>query len=46
MKIKSLGHVVLKVKDRLRSEHFYNGILVGMGSRWPSFPSVIITTLR
>src|SRR6201989_956540 len=27
MKIQSLGHVVLKVKDRLRSEHFYNGIL-------------------
>ena len=27
MKIKSLGHVVLKVKDRARSERFYNGIL-------------------
>jgi catechol 2,3-dioxygenase len=27
MKIKSLGHVVLKVRDRLRSEHFHSGIL-------------------
>ena len=27
MKIKSLGHVVLKVKDRERAEQFYNGIL-------------------
>jgi len=27
MKIKALGHVVLRVKDRSRSERFYNGIL-------------------
>ena len=27
MKIKSLGHSVLKVKDRLRFQKFYNGIL-------------------
>jgi len=27
MKIKSLGHVVLKVKDRERAERFYNGVL-------------------
>ena len=27
MKIQSLGHVVLKVKDRERSEKFYSGVL-------------------
>jgi catechol 2,3-dioxygenase len=27
MKIKSLGHVVLRVADRDRSERFYNGVL-------------------
>ena len=27
MKIKDLGHVVLKVKDLQRSEEFYNGVL-------------------
>lgn len=27
MKIKSLGHVVLRVTDRDRSERFYNGVL-------------------
>lgn len=27
MKIKALGHVVLRVKDRARAEKFYNGLL-------------------
>jgi catechol 2,3-dioxygenase len=27
MKIKSLGHVVLRVTDRARAEQFYNGVL-------------------
>jgi catechol-2,3-dioxygenase len=27
MKIRSLGHVVLRVTDRDRSERFYNGVL-------------------
>ena len=27
MKIESLGHVVIKVRDQARSEKFYNGIL-------------------
>ena len=27
MKIQSLGHVVLKVRDRAKAEAFYNGIL-------------------
>ena len=27
MKIKSLGHVVLRVTDRVRAERFYNGVL-------------------
>ena len=27
MKIKSLGHVVLRVSDRARAEQFYNGVL-------------------
>ena len=27
MKVKSLGHVVLKVSDRKRAEDFYNGLL-------------------
>ncbi|HLZ82875.1 MAG TPA: VOC family protein [Caulobacteraceae bacterium] len=27
MKIKSLGHVVLRVTDRARAERFYNGVL-------------------
>lgn len=27
MKIQSLGHVVLKVRDRARAEAFYNGVL-------------------
>jgi len=27
MKVTSLGHVVLKVRDRARAERFYNGIL-------------------
>ena len=27
MKIKALGHVVLRVTDRARAERFYNGLL-------------------
>ena len=27
MKIKALGHVVLRVTDRARAEKFYNGVL-------------------
>jgi catechol 2,3-dioxygenase len=27
MKIKALGHVVLRVRDRARAERFYNGVL-------------------
>ena len=27
MKVKSLGHVVLKVRNQQRAEEFYNGLL-------------------
>lgn len=37
MKIQSLGHVVVKVRNLERSEAFYNGLLkLPIASRWPS----------
>ena len=33
MKIKALGHVVLRVTDRARAERFYNGFLVSPFAR-------------
>lgn len=36
MKIDSLGHVVLKVRNLERSEAFYNGLLqIPISARWP-----------
>ena len=37
MKIQSLGHVVIKVRNQERAEAFYNGLLkLPIAARWPS----------
>ena len=44
MKIQSLGHIVLKVRDRARSEAFYEGVLgLPVAARGEEFPMTFYT---
>lgn len=44
MKIQSLGHVVIKVRDQKRAEAFYNGLLgMPIAARLPSFSMTFFT---
>ena len=44
MKIQSLGHVVLKVRDQARAEAFYNGILgIPIAARWDRYGMTFFT---
>jgi len=46
MKIKSLGHVVLRVSDRSRAEKFYNGVLgLPICARYEEGPKMTFFTL-
>jgi len=44
MKIQSLGHVVIKVRDQQRAEAFYNGLLgIPIAARLPSLSMTFFT---
>ncbi len=44
MKIQSLGHVVIKVRDQQRAEAFYNGLLgIPIAARLPQFSMTFFT---
>ena len=44
MKIHSLGHVVIKVRDQQRAEAFYNGLLgIPIAARSPTRPMTFFT---
>jgi catechol 2,3-dioxygenase len=44
MKIRSLGHVVIKVRDQQRAEAFYNGLLgIPIAARYPEMSATFFT---
>jgi catechol 2,3-dioxygenase len=44
MKIRSLGHVVIKVRDQQRAEAFYNGLLgIPIAARFPKLSATFFT---
>ncbi len=44
MKVRSLGHVVLKVRDQQRSEAFYHGLLgIPIAARYPEISATFFT---
>src|SRR5262245_58152354 len=46
MKIKALGHVVIRVRDCARAEQFYNGVLgLTVAARMPGKPKMTFFTL-
>ena len=44
MKVHSLGHVVIKVRDQQRAEAFYNGLLgIPIAARYPEMSATFFT---
>jgi catechol 2,3-dioxygenase len=44
MKVRSLGHVVIKVRDQQRAEAFYNGLLgIPIAARYPQMSTTFFT---
>jgi len=44
MKVRSLGHVVIKVRDQKRAEAFYNGVLgIPVAARYPQMSATFFT---
>ena len=44
MKVQSLGHVVIKVRDQQRAEAFYNGLLgIPIAARYPEMSATFFT---
>jgi catechol 2,3-dioxygenase len=44
MKVRSLGHVVIKVRDQQRAEAFYNGLLgIPIAARFPQLSATFFT---
>jgi len=44
MKVRSLGHVVIKVRDQQRAEAFYNGLLgIPIAARFPRLSATFFT---
>ncbi len=44
MKVRSLGHVVIKVRDQRRAEAFYNGVLgIPIAARYPQMSMTFFT---
>jgi catechol 2,3-dioxygenase len=44
MRVRSLGHVVLKVRDQQRAERFYNGLLgIPIAARYPPMSATFFT---
>ena len=44
MKVRSLGHVVIKVRDQQRAEAFYNGLLgIPIAARYPQMSATFFT---
>jgi catechol 2,3-dioxygenase len=44
MKVQSLGHVVIKVRDQKRAEAFYNGLLgIPIAARYPEMSATFFT---
>jgi catechol 2,3-dioxygenase len=44
MKVQSLGHVVIKVRDQQRAEAFYNGLLgIPIAARYPELSATFFT---
>jgi catechol 2,3-dioxygenase len=44
MKVRSLGHVVIKVRDQQRAEAFYNGLLgIPIAARYPEMSMTFFT---
>lgn len=44
MKVRSLGHVVIKVRDQQRAEAFYNGLLgIPIAARYPQMAATFFT---
>ncbi len=44
MKVRSLGHVVIKVRDQQRAEAFYNGLLgIPIAARYPKMSATFFT---
>ena len=44
MKVRSLGHVVIKVRDQQRAEAFYNGLLgIPIAARYPQMSMTFFT---
>lgn len=44
MKVRALGHVVIKVRDQQRAEAFYNGVLgIPIAARYPEMSATFFT---